>query len=140
MWIFALTDARIYLGIGFIISFITDMLNGPIARKLNQTSNFGSKFDSLADQLLQISAILWIYLLMPEVFAENLLITLIALITYITSLAVGLIKYRRFADLHLYLTKLGGFFISLRDPCSSLWSVQPNFVFFRCDPLNFLLC
>ncbi len=111
MWIFALNGELAWLGIGLIFCGITDIVDGPVARKYQQASDFGSKFDSLADQLIQVSSVLWVWMLMPEVFTENLTITLLALGTYLASLSVGLIKFRRLANLHLYLTKLGGIFL-----------------------------
>ena len=111
LWILALTGARTYLAIGLLLSAITDVIDGPIARKYNQTSDFGSKFDSLADQLIQISAVFWVLILMPEVYTDNLWITIAAVGTYLASLTVGLIKFKRLANLHLYLTKLGGIFL-----------------------------
>lgn len=113
MWICAFIGARFYIGIGFIIGLITDMLDGATARKLNQTSDFGSKFDSLADQFIQISSVFWIRMLLPEIITDNKLISLLALSTYITSLSVGLIKFKRMANLHLYLSKAGGLVLYL---------------------------
>ncbi len=113
MWILAFQGARTYIGVGFIVALITDLLDGVAARKLGQTSDFGSKFDSLADQLLQISAIIWVLILMPEIITDNLLISLLAIGTYIASLTVGLIKFKRMANLHLYLSKVGGLFLYL---------------------------
>ena len=111
MWILAFLDARTAIGVGFIVSLITDLLDGVAARRLGQTSDFGSKFDSLADQLLQISSIVWVLMLMPEIFTDNLLISLLAIGLYMTSLTVGLVKFQRMANLHLYLSKAGGFFL-----------------------------
>jgi cardiolipin synthase len=113
MWVCAVLGTRTYIGVGFIIGLVTDLLDGAAARKLNQTSDFGSKFDSLADQFLQISSIIWVLMLLPEIFTENLLVSLLALGTYLTSLTVGLIKFRRMANLHLYLSKVGGLFLYL---------------------------
>jgi hypothetical protein len=49
MWVWAFQEQITYIGIGLAISLVTDLLDGAVARKLNQTSDFGSKFDSLSD-------------------------------------------------------------------------------------------
>ena len=42
----------------FIVSEITDLLDGIAARKLNETSDFGKLFDPFADTLMQITCFL----------------------------------------------------------------------------------
>jgi len=42
----------------FILSEVTDLLDGLAARKLNQTSDFGKLFDPFADTLMQITCFL----------------------------------------------------------------------------------
>lgn len=111
MWVCALRGHLTCIGIGLMIGFVTDLLDGAVARKFNQTSKFGSKFDSITDQILQISALFWILLLMPEIISENYFISLFALTIYITSLLVGIVKFKRLANLHLYLSKAGGLFL-----------------------------
>jgi len=111
MWVCAIRSQLTCIGIGLAIGLITDLLDGAVARRLNQTSEFGSKFDSLTDQFLQISALIWVLILMPEVFSENLHVSLLAVTVYFTSLLVGMVKFGRMANLHLYLFKFGGLFL-----------------------------
>ena len=111
MWASALFGGTLLIGIGLSIGLVTDLIDGAVARALNQTSDFGSRFDSLTDQLLQLSAIVWVMMLIPEIFRENSILSIIAISTYLTSLAVGLIKFRRIANLHLYISKFGGLFL-----------------------------
>jgi phosphatidylglycerophosphate synthase len=113
LWVCAFLRLSQYIGIGLILAGLTDALDGYLARKLNQTSDFGSKFDSIADQFLQLSAVVWIIMLMPEIFSENQLLSITALGIYLLSLTVGLFKFRRIANLHLYLSKFGGVFLFL---------------------------
>lgn len=113
LWVCAFLRMPQYIGVGLIFAGLTDALDGFVARKLNQVSEFGSKFDSIADQSLQISSIIWIFMLMPEIFTENQALSMTALGIYVLSLTVGLIKFKRIANLHLYLSKLGGVFLFL---------------------------
>lgn len=68
LWAFAFLKLPVVLGIGPIISFATDVLDGYAARRLGQVSAFGSKLDSLADNLLIPSGLVWLWMLKPEVY------------------------------------------------------------------------
>ena len=57
MWICATLGSARGLGLGLIIALVTDFIDGPLARRLSQASEFGARFDSFVDQLLQLSAI-----------------------------------------------------------------------------------
>lgn len=106
MWLLILKDYPLYyVGILLIICGVTDVLDGYLARKLNQLTDLGSRMDSWADNILLISAILWTALRLPEVFTENSFLMFTALGFYGTFLLVGAVKFRRFANLHLYLSK-----------------------------------
>jgi phosphatidylglycerophosphate synthase len=111
MWGMAYFHQLKFIGIGLVIGLISDLLDGAVARKLGQTSQFGSKFDSLSDQLIQISALIWVLWLMPEMIKENWILSILGISIYFFSLMVGLIKFKQLANLHLYLSKLGGLFL-----------------------------
>ena len=106
MWFFVLKESPFYyIGIALIICGATDILDGYFARKLNQVSEFGSRLDSWSDNLILISTIIWVAILMPEVFTENSVLITVSLSCYAVFLIVGMIKFRRFANLHLYSSK-----------------------------------
>lgn len=113
MWVLAWYKLPVYIGIGVFFSFITDVLDGYFARKLNQVSEFGAKFDSLADNLLLPSTLVWLWLFRPAIYTENPLICGIAITLYFAALLLGGIKFKRFANLHLYSSKTAAVFMYL---------------------------
>ena len=53
-----LPDWNIYAAIIFIVASITDWLDGFLARRNNQVTNFGKLWDPIADKLLVLAALL----------------------------------------------------------------------------------
>ena len=98
LWGIAIWDRPAIVGLGLILAFITDIADGMAARMLGQVSDFGSKFDSLADNLLYPSAVAWLALLKPNIFTQHLFVILAAISIQAASKIVGLVKFRRFKD------------------------------------------
>jgi phosphatidylglycerophosphate synthase len=106
LWIEAFRGDALVVGIGLAVCFWLDFGDGFVARRLGQTSAFGSKFDSIVDGFIGPSAIVWLLLLEPRTLLDHkLLAATWFAITYL-SLAVGLVKFRRFANLHLQSSRI----------------------------------
>jgi phosphatidylglycerophosphate synthase len=101
MWAAALGHAPRAVGVGLALSFWLDFGDGLAARRLGQTTAFGSKFDSLVDSLIGPSALCWLLLLEPAPIREHWVLAVSWVAVTYTSLAVGLVKFRRLANLHL---------------------------------------
>ncbi|MBI1924988.1 CDP-alcohol phosphatidyltransferase family protein [Candidatus Poribacteria bacterium] len=109
LWWFALQGKTPWVGIGIMVALLSDILDGQLARRLNQMTKFGSQLDSLADNLLVPSTIAWLLMLRPEVLeGHNRMVVIIAAAIYAVLLAVGYLRFRRFANLHLYSGKASG--------------------------------
>lgn len=94
----------------YIICGITDVLDGFIARKINATSEFGAKLDSVADVII-ISVILFKFIPILKLnFYMMIWIVVIALIK-VSSIIVIFIRFKQFGMIHTYLNKLTGLLI-----------------------------
>jgi phosphatidylglycerophosphate synthase len=108
LWLLALRGLCTVLGVALLLSLLTDALDGPLARRLHQSTAFGSRLDSLADNLLLPSVVAWLVMLRPRVWEDHAPLIGIALIIYAASLVLGLVKFGRVANLHLYSSKGAG--------------------------------
>ena len=106
LWGFALAGNATVVGVGLALAFVTDVADGYAARRLNRTSAFGSRFDSLVDGIVGPSAIAWLLLLEQEVVRDHLLLFGIWFLVTYSSLALGLLRHRRFANLHLQSSRV----------------------------------
>jgi phosphatidylglycerophosphate synthase len=108
IWGLALTGNGRLVGAGLLIAGASDAADGYLARRLGQASARGARLDSLADNLLLVSALFWIVLLHPEVVRDQPVLLGVTSLVYLSSLAVGLIKFRQLGNLHLYSSKVAG--------------------------------
>jgi len=102
----ALADERTFFVVFLCISFVTDVLDGIIARAWNLSTSFGSRLDSTADEMTFVAALVGAFkfehqALEPHVSLLYIFIALLALATFIP-----IIKFRKIPSLHLYSFKL----------------------------------
>ncbi|MGH7551615.1 MAG: CDP-alcohol phosphatidyltransferase family protein [Longimicrobiales bacterium] len=105
VWIAALAGQRILVAIGIAIAGATDVADGIVARSTGTSTRFGSQLDSIADISLMASTLAWLIILRPTFLLENWLLIAIWLGVAVLTLAVGWVRFRKVADLHLYSAK-----------------------------------
>jgi phosphatidylglycerophosphate synthase len=106
-WV-ALTGARDwFLGL-YVVTFLSDVLDGILARKMGLESYFGMRLDSFADYLLMASSLWWAWRLCPALFLENRSLWLAIGAVLAIPQTIALVRLRRNAGFHLYSTKLAG--------------------------------
>ena len=95
--------------VGFAIAFITDLLDGYLARKLGQTSYFGMRFDSMADYFLIASGIVWTCVLEPTIFRAHPATWAMIAFAVIMPQVVSFLRLGKNAGFHLYSSKAAAF-------------------------------
>jgi len=106
LWRWALFGKVAWVGVGVTASLLADILDGQLARRLNQVTKLGSRLDSVADALLVGSSAVWLVWFRPEVLqGPHLAVAALAIGTWLLSLGLGLVRFRRFSNLHLYSAK-----------------------------------
>ncbi len=108
IWGMIVSGVYDYIGIGLVICFISDVLDGQLARRLHQATEFGARFDSLADNILIPSALVWLLIFRPEIYLDNPILFPLAIATYICSLVISHVRARKPNVSQLYLSKLSG--------------------------------
>jgi phosphatidylglycerophosphate synthase len=109
LWLWALDGRVAWVGIGVMASFLADILDGQLARRLGQVTRLGSQLDTVADALLEVSSVVWLVWFRPEILEEPYrAATLLAVSSWLAVVAVGLLRFRRFLNLHLYSGKASG--------------------------------
>ncbi len=116
LWLLAIHGEPIWLGAVLAGALFTDVLDGQFARRLNQVTALGSRLDSIADNTLLVSAIVWLLMLRPEVnHGRHGLVLAFSVALWAASIIIGWIRFHRFANLHLYSDKtaavVGGVFL-----------------------------
>jgi phosphatidylglycerophosphate synthase len=91
-------------------SFFTDMIDGSLARKFRVTSMFGSKMDSLADDLTVAAGIAGLVLLKPEFLRQQLPYIIPLLVLFLVQVTLSIIRYRKFSSFHTRAAKLAALF------------------------------
>ncbi len=109
LWALALARLTLPLAVGLALAFATDLIDGPLARRMGRTTELGSRTDSLADHLLTASTVAWLLLLRPAFFRQYAPWLLGWCVLAGVVVVVAWIRFRRFVDLHLYSAKCAVF-------------------------------
>jgi CDP-diacylglycerol--glycerol-3-phosphate 3-phosphatidyltransferase len=88
-----------------VVSFLTDAIDGYLARKYKVTSVFGSILDSVSDDLTIVVAIIGIALRNPEFLRKELVLVLLQVVLFATQVCFALFRYRKISSFHTYLAK-----------------------------------
>ncbi len=95
------SSPRLFLAC-LILALFTDMADGFLARKLNQSSDFGAKLDSWADFVTYPALPFCVWWLRPDVIHEEKYFLAAGIFFYIASVVSGFLKFRRLNAYHTW--------------------------------------
>lgn len=88
-----------------LVSFFTDAIDGFLARKFKVTSIMGSKFDSIADDLTILMAVIGVFEFKPGFISHEKLLVITLLGLYLIQSILALLRYGKISSFHTYLAK-----------------------------------
>ena len=106
LWWLALAGENVIFAPVFVVCVLTDTLDGYIARRWKLESSLGAKLDNIADTLVYLSLVGWVYLLLPKLLFDNLVLIGITLAIYLADLALQYLRHGKRVPLHLFSGKL----------------------------------
>ena len=86
VWLYTVRENYIFTMLVLVLSGITDVADGIIARKLNMVSDFGKAFDPIADKLTQVAMMFCLVTRFPWMILPLVLMVIKELFTGITGL------------------------------------------------------
>ena len=84
----------------FTAAVISDLLDGLLARFLNQRTEFGAKLDSWADMSIYLALFFGTCLLWPEFINAHLDLLISGFVVYTAAYSFGYLKYGRLTSYH----------------------------------------
>ena len=111
VWL-ALEAAADWFLVVLAVSLVSDILDGYLARKLNQVSDFGAKLDSWGDSLTYASMIFGLYQIWPAIFTEQKAYLLSATLSFIIPLMFALKKFGEYPSYHTWGAKVAAVLIA----------------------------
>ena len=96
-----------------VISLVTDLVDGPLARWLGQSTRFGAKLDTIADACTLLTGIFGIYVFEGPSLNSDLGWLYLFLASYAAATITSLVKFRGLPAYHLYLSKAAAFCAAL---------------------------
>ena len=106
LFYFALTQQPYwFIGVLLFAEF-TDVLDGFLARTLNQITEMGSRLDSWGDFVIYSTMAVCAWILWPDILQDESLYFIIIVLSFTLPALIGYIKFQRFTSYHTWSVKL----------------------------------
>jgi len=94
-----------FIGVLLFAEF-TDVLDGFLARTLNQITEMGSRLDSWGDFVIYSTIAVCAWILWPDILQRESLYFIIIVLSFTLPALIGFIKFHRFTSYHTWSVKL----------------------------------
>jgi len=94
-----------FIGVLLFAEF-TDVLDGFLARTLNQITKMGSHLDSWGDFVIYVTIAICAWILWPDILQREILYFTIIVLSFTLPALIGFIKFHRFTSYHTWSVKL----------------------------------
>ncbi len=106
LFYFAFTQQP-YWFIGLLLfAEFTDVLDGFLARTLNQITKMGSHLDSWGDFVIYTTIAICAWILWPEIAQREIVYFIIIVISFTSPALIGIIKFHAFTSYHTWSVKV----------------------------------
>jgi phosphatidylglycerophosphate synthase len=99
------------------VSFLTDAIDGPIARRYKVTSVMGSKLDSVSDDMTVLAGIMGLIVFRMDFLRQEIVPVALLLALFLVQVSLAFLRFRRMTSFHTYAAKaaaiLQGIFLIL---------------------------
>ena len=106
LFYFAFSDKPVWFLATLMISGFTDVLDGFLARMLNQITAMGSRLDSWGDFTIYTTMAICAWILWPDIVAEELVSYIVIVISFTSPVIAGLLKFRTITSYHTWTVKV----------------------------------
>lgn len=106
LFYFALTQQpNWFIGVLLFAEF-TDVLDGFLARKLNQITSMGSHLDSWGDFVIYTTIAICAWILWPDILQREMAYFIIIVLSFTLPAIIGYLKFHAFTSYHTWSVKL----------------------------------
>lgn len=88
------------------LSFFTDAIDGYLARRYKVVSAFGSRLDSISDDLTTLVAIIGIIVMKPWFIKQEMIWLILLFVLFLVQITLAFSRYRKLTSFHTYGAKI----------------------------------
>jgi CDP-diacylglycerol--glycerol-3-phosphate 3-phosphatidyltransferase len=106
LFYFALAQQPVWFIGVLLFTVFTDVLDGFLARTLNQITEMGSRLDSWGDFVIYSTMAICAWLLWPDIIQREMVYFTIIVLSFTLPVLIGFIKFHTFTSYHTWSVKI----------------------------------